>query len=132
MDDVDYFGKILARFKSLGVRLSIDDFGTGYSSLSYLKRFPLDEVKVDRGFVDGLGTDGHDSALVAAILAMATALGLGVIAEGIETRQQLELLKKMRCGRAQGFFLARPMPARDMARLVTDRRRLPPGDAEDQ
>ncbi|MDQ1374118.1 MAG: hypothetical protein QOJ09_1456 [Actinomycetota bacterium] len=130
MDDVDYFGKILARFKSLGVRLSIDDFGTGYSSLSYLKRFPLDEVKIDRGFVDGLGTDAHDSALVAAILAMATALGLGVIAEGIETRAQLELLKKMRCGRAQGFFLARPMPARDMARLVADRRRLPPADPD--
>jgi diguanylate cyclase (GGDEF)-like protein/PAS domain S-box-containing protein len=132
MDDVDYFGKILARFKSLGVRLSIDDFGTGYSSLSYLKRFPLDEVKIDRGFVDGLGTDAHDSALVAAILAMATALGLHVIAEGIETRDQLKLLKKMHCGRAQGFFLARPMPARDMARLVADRRRLPPVDANDQ
>jgi EAL domain-containing protein (putative c-di-GMP-specific phosphodiesterase class I) len=132
MDDVDYFGKILARFKSLGVRLSIDDFGTGYSSLSYLKRFPLDEVKIDRGFVDGLGTDVHDSALVAAILAMATALGLDVIAEGIETRDQLELLKNMRCGRAQGFFLARPMPGRDMARLVGDRRRLPPADAVDQ
>jgi EAL domain-containing protein (putative c-di-GMP-specific phosphodiesterase class I) len=130
MDDVDYFGKILARFKSLGVRLSIDDFGTGYSSLSYLKRFPLDEVKIDRGFVDGLGTDAHDSALVAAILAMATALGLDVIAEGVETRDQLKLLQKMECSRAQGFFLARPMPARDMARLIANRRRLPSTDAE--
>jgi diguanylate cyclase (GGDEF)-like protein/PAS domain S-box-containing protein len=97
MDDVDHFGTILARLKALGVRLSIDDFGTGYSSLSYLKRFPLDEVKIDRGFVDGLGTDAHDSALVAAILAMASALGLGVTAEGVENGEQLELLKKMRC-----------------------------------
>src|ERR1019366_3575696 len=69
MDDVDYFGKILAGLKALGVRLAIDDFGTGYSALSYLKRFPIDAVKVDRAFVDGLGTDPLDSALVAAIVA---------------------------------------------------------------
>ena len=76
MEDVDYFGRTLAGLKALGVDLAIDDFGTGYSSLSYLKRFPVDAVKVDRAFVDGLGTDPHDSALVAAIVAMADALGL--------------------------------------------------------
>ena len=73
MEDVDYFGRTLESLKALGVRLAIDDFGTGYSSLSYLKRFPLDAVKVDRAFVDGLGTDPHDTALVAAIVAMADA-----------------------------------------------------------
>ena len=89
MEDVEYFGKALARLKRLGVRLAIDDFGTGYSSLSYLKRFPVDAVKVDRSFVDGLGTDPHDSALVAAIVAMAAALDLEVTAEGVETQASL-------------------------------------------
>ena len=75
MEDAEYFGATLAAIKALGVTLAIDDFGTGYSSLSYLKRFPVDAVKIDRGFVSGLGTDSHDSALVAAIVAMAHALG---------------------------------------------------------
>jgi EAL domain-containing protein (putative c-di-GMP-specific phosphodiesterase class I) len=119
MDDVDYFGRTLAGLKALGVRLAIDDFGTGYSSLGYLKRFPVDSVKVDRAFVDGLGTDPHNSALVAAIVAMAAALGLEVTAEGVETQDQLANLKRLQCRRAQGFYLAKPMPADAMTRLVT-------------
>jgi diguanylate cyclase (GGDEF)-like protein/PAS domain S-box-containing protein len=125
MEDVDYCGMILAGLKALGVRLAIDDFGTGYSSLSYLKRFPFDAVKVDRVFVDGLGTDPHDSALVAAILAMADALGLEVTAEGVETHEQLVHLKALRCQRAQGFYLARPMPAHDLDELVSTSHRWP-------
>ena len=120
MEDVDYFESTLAGLKALGVRLSIDDFGTGYSSLSYLKRFPVDAVKVDRAFVDGLGTDAHDSALVAAIVAMAAALDLEVTAEGVETREQLAILKTLKCQRVQGFYLARPMPATAMDRLIAD------------
>ena len=112
MDDVDYFGRTLAGLKALGVGLSIDDFGTGYSSLSYLKRFPVDAVKVDRAFVDGLGIDPHDTALVAAIVAMAEALGLEVTAEGVETQDQLANLKRLNCQRAQGYFLAPPCPPR--------------------
>jgi EAL domain-containing protein (putative c-di-GMP-specific phosphodiesterase class I) len=123
MDDIDYFGKTLNGLKALGVRLSIDDFGTGYSSLSYLKRFPLDAVKVDRGFVDGLGTDPHDTALVSAILAMAGALELEVTAEGVETPDQLETLRRMGCPRAQGYYLARPTPAADVTQLVTQAHR---------
>jgi EAL domain-containing protein (putative c-di-GMP-specific phosphodiesterase class I) len=118
MDDADYFGSTLESLKALGVQLAIDDFGTGYSSLNYLKRFPLDSVKVDRVFVDGLGTDPHDSALVAAIVAMAGALDLEVTAEGVETAEQLTSLKALKCQRAQGFYLARPMPAAAMTRLV--------------
>jgi diguanylate cyclase (GGDEF)-like protein/PAS domain S-box-containing protein len=118
MEDVEYFERTLASLKRLGVRLAIDDFGTGYSSLSYLKRFPVDAVKVDRSFIDGLGTEPNDSALVAAIVAMAAALGLEVTAEGVETEQQLSILKGLQCERAQGFYLARPMPAADMARFV--------------
>jgi diguanylate cyclase (GGDEF)-like protein/PAS domain S-box-containing protein len=118
MEDVDYFEKTLGGLKRLGVRLSIDDFGTGYSSLSYLKRFPVDAVKVDRAFVDGLGTDANDTALVAAILAMAAALGLEVTAEGVETHDQLVNLQKLHCRLAQGFYLARPMPAAAITELV--------------
>jgi len=125
MKDVDYFERTLAGLKALGVALSIDDFGTGYSSLSYLKRFPLDAVKVDRAFVDGLGTDPHDSSLVAAIVAMADALGLEVTAEGVETQDQLAQLKRLHCQRAQGFYLARPMPATAMQGLVAESRRWP-------
>jgi diguanylate cyclase (GGDEF)-like protein/PAS domain S-box-containing protein len=123
MEDVDFFGKALARLKRLGVRLTIDDFGTGYSSLSYLKRFPVDAVKVDRAFVDGLGTDPHDSALVAAIVAMAAALDLEVTAEGVETQDQLAHLKRLGCRRVQGFHLARPMSAGALTELVADSRR---------
>ncbi len=121
MEDVDYFGTDAGRVsRHLGVRLAIDDFGTGYSSLSYLKRFPVDAVKVDRAFVDGLGTDPHDAALVAAIMAMADALGLEVTAEGVETPEQLGELKRLGCRRSQGYYLARPMPAESLTRLVTD------------
>jgi diguanylate cyclase (GGDEF)-like protein/PAS domain S-box-containing protein len=118
MEDVAYFGRVLDSLKSLGVKLSIDDFGTGYSSLSYLKRFPVDAVKVDRSFVDGLGSDTHDSALVAAILAMAEALDLEVTAEGVENQDQLANLRNLGCQRAQGFYLGRPLPAADLDRLI--------------
>jgi EAL domain-containing protein (putative c-di-GMP-specific phosphodiesterase class I) len=118
MNDADYFGETLLRLRALGVRLSIDDFGTGYSSLSYLKRFPVDAVKVDRAFIDGLGADPHDSALVAAIVAMADALGLVVTAEGVESAEQLSILRRLQCQRGQGYYLAQPMPAADMDRLV--------------
>lgn len=128
MEDVDFFGATLAGLKALGVTLAIDDFGTGYSSLSYLKRFPVDAVKIDRAFVDGLGTDPHDTALVAAILAMAGALDLDVIAEGVETVDQLVALRALGVRRAQGFHLARPMPADAIAELVaTDHRWTVPG-----
>jgi EAL domain-containing protein (putative c-di-GMP-specific phosphodiesterase class I) len=119
MNDADYFGETLLRLRALGVRLSIDDFGTGYSSLSYLKRFPVDAVKVDKAFIDGLGADPHDSALVAAIVAMADALGLVVTAEGVESPEQLSILRKLQCRRGQGFYLAQPMPAAEMDQLVS-------------
>jgi EAL domain-containing protein (putative c-di-GMP-specific phosphodiesterase class I) len=123
MEDVHYFAKALASLKALGVQLSIDDFGTGYSSLSYLKRFPIDAVKVDRAFVDGLGSDAHDSALVAAIIAMAAALDLEVTAEGVETPDQLANLKRLGCERAQGFLLARPMPVSALNKLLAKSQR---------
>lgn len=101
----------LQRVKSLGVTLAIDDFGTGYSSLSYLKRLPLDRLKIDRSFVEGIPGDADDVAIVATILSMARNLGLEVIAEGVETPEQLEYLITQRCGQYQGYHLGRPMPA---------------------
>jgi diguanylate cyclase (GGDEF)-like protein/PAS domain S-box-containing protein len=120
MEDAEYFGRTLAALKDLGVGLAIDDFGTGYSSLSYLKRFPVDTVKVDRDFIDGLGTEPHDTALVAAIVAMAGALGLDVIAEGVETRDQMLILEQLGVRTAQGFWFARPVPADEIAVLVRE------------
>jgi EAL domain-containing protein (putative c-di-GMP-specific phosphodiesterase class I) len=117
---VVHFEKTLSRLKKLGVTLSIDDFGTGYSALSSLQRFPIDAVKVDRTFVAGLGKDTHASALVAAIVAMADALGIYATAEGVETNDQLAGLKKVGCTRVQGYLFARPMPGPSMDKLVAD------------
>ncbi len=116
--DIQYFARTLGKLKALGLRLSVDDFGTGYSSLSYLKQLPVDAVKIDKMFIDGIGTDPHDTALVAAILAMADALGLTVIAEGVESTNQLSTLRRLHCGRAQGYYFAEPMTAESMTGLV--------------
>ena len=116
MDDVESSVEALLGLKALGVQLAIDDFGTGYSSLSYLRRFPVDIVKIDRSFVSGLGEDPAADAIVAAVVNLAHALGLIVVAEGVETEQQLVLLRALGCDRAQGFFWSRPLPARDVRR----------------
>lgn len=126
MQDADYFGRTLNDLKALGVSLAIDDFGTGYSSLSYLRQFPVDAVKIDRAFVDGLGTDSNDTALVQAIVAMARALGLSTTAEGVETEQQMQCLLELGVPRGQGFYLARPMPAAQITELVRSRELLGP------
>jgi diguanylate cyclase (GGDEF)-like protein/PAS domain S-box-containing protein len=104
------------KLKRLGVQLSIDDFGTGYSSLSYLMRLPIDEVKIDRSFLKDLA--GGGGAIVRAILAMAASLGLRVVAEGVETAEQVEILKIDGCRQVQGYFFARPMPPEDLAKLL--------------
>ena len=104
--------------KALGVRLSIDDFGTGYSSLGYLKKFPVDSVKVDRSFVDGLGIDGEDSAIVAAVVSLGHALGLSVVAEGVETSGQLRALLDLGCDRAQGYWFSGPRTPPEFAALL--------------
>jgi diguanylate cyclase (GGDEF)-like protein len=114
--------RTLEYLKSLGVGISIDDFGTGYSSLGYLKRFPLDSLKVDRSFVRDVTTDADDATITRAVITMAHALGLEVIAEGVETESQLAFLVENGCDQIQGFYLARPQPAEDCVRSLIERR----------
>ena len=118
MQDSPIVAATLRGLKDLGVRLILDDFGTGYSSLSYLKRFPIDQIKIDRSFVSGIAEPGDDRAIVEAIVGMADALGLDVIPEGVETAEQLAVLEDLRCGFAQGFLLGRPMPPGELAALL--------------
>lgn len=108
----------LDHIAALGVGIAIDDFGTGYSGLAYLKRLPIDTVKIDQSFVRDLTIDPDDAAIVTAIVAMARSLGVDVVAEGVETEEQLEELKRLGCHRAQGFLLARPMNAAAVAKLL--------------
>ena len=108
MEDVDYFSKVLHELRAIGTRLSIDDFGTGYSSLAYLRRFPVDELKIDRSFVTDLDSDPYDATLVAAVIAIGEALGLRVVAEGVETAEELAALRDLGCQYAQGYLFARP------------------------
>ena len=105
--------------KELGVSIHLDDFGSGYSSLGHLRRFPIDVLKIDRSFVSGIVDDSQDKAIVAAILPMAAALGLDVIAEGVETQEQASLLRELGCRRAQGFLFARPAPLSMLQRPVS-------------
>ena len=118
MEDVEFSIESLVALKALGVGLAVDDFGTGYSSLAYLKRLPLDGLKVDRAFVDGIGVDPNDSAIVAAVVAMAGALGLEVTAEGVETEQQLNGLRALGCQLAQGFRFSPPLSAEGFSAFV--------------
>ncbi|EYR65015.1 diguanylate phosphodiesterase [Actinotalea ferrariae CF5-4] len=108
----------LRALRDTGLELSIDDFGTGYSSLVYLKRLPVTSLKIDREFVDGLGREAHDSAIVTAVVALARALELRVIAEGVETPSQLAELRRLGCDAAQGFFFSPPIPAEEAEQWV--------------
>jgi diguanylate cyclase (GGDEF)-like protein/PAS domain S-box-containing protein len=111
MEDANVSLENLRRLDALGVRLAIDDFGTGYSSLSYLKRFPIHAIKIDQTFVRDMDSDQADTAIVSAAISMANSLGLSVVAEGVESEQQLALLRSLGCRYAQGYLFARPEPA---------------------
>jgi len=108
----------LKALKATGVRLVLDDFGTGYSSLAYLTHLPLDALKVDRSFVDGLGTEAHDTAITEAIIAMSHALSLEVVGEGVETTLQIAELRRLGCDLAQGYHFSRPVPAQEITRML--------------
>ncbi|HYQ17081.1 MAG TPA: EAL domain-containing protein, partial [Polyangiaceae bacterium] len=116
-DRRDVTTRVLARLIDLGVRVAIDDFGTGYSSLSYLKDFPVSALKIDRSFVQGLPSDKRDAAIVTAIVAMGRGLGLNVIAEGVETPEQLAAVEDLGCDAVQGYLLSRPLELDDCRRF---------------
>lgn len=101
----------LDRLKRLGVCISIDDFGVGYSSLAYLKRLPADVLKIDKSFIEGIGVDEEDTAIVRMIIDLAHTLGMKVIAEGVESEGQAEQLKEIGCDLGQGYYFARPLPS---------------------
>jgi EAL domain-containing protein (putative c-di-GMP-specific phosphodiesterase class I) len=118
LDDAETAVAMLSALHGLGVRLAVDDFGTGYSSLSYLKRLPVDAVKIDRSFVDGLALGGDDSAIVAAVTGMARALRLTTIAEGVEEVGQLQALRRLGCDLAQGYLFTTPQPPSHISALL--------------
>lgn len=126
MEDVHQSEAMLMELKELGVKLSLDDFGTGYSSLSYLKRFPFDKVKIDQSFVREISTSQSDNVLVKVIVSMAHGLGLKVIAEGVETEAQCEILRTHVCDEIQGYFFSKPISAQAIEDLFAEGRQLPP------
>lgn len=111
VDNIEHVAEVMTRLKALGVKLSIDDFGTGYSSLSSLHKLPLDSLKIDQSFVNHMGTSAENMEIVKTIIALAHSLGLDVIAEGVETANQVKQLRKLRCKLGQGFFFAPPLEA---------------------
>jgi len=123
MEDTDTNRAMMENFRRMGVRLAIDDFGTGHSSLSYIKRFNVDTLKIDRSFVHSLPDSADDMAIVAAIVAMGRSMRMCVVAEGVESKEQAEVLRDMGCDEMQGYLLARPMPGADFAAWLLEHKR---------
>jgi EAL domain-containing protein (putative c-di-GMP-specific phosphodiesterase class I) len=111
----------LSTLRGMGVQVAIDDFGTGYSSLSYLRRFPLDALKIDQSFIRQITTIPDETVIVSAIISMGQSLNLRIIAEGVETEDQLDFLKAHKCDEAQGFYFSRPVPPPQIASFLESR-----------
>ena len=122
MEDAQATYASLRELEDIGVHRAIDDFGTGYSSLSYLRRFPVELLKIDRSFVREIAKDPKDTNIVSAIITLAQALGLKVIAEGVETAEQLRELRKMECDVVQGYYFSEPLPSEEASVLLEQRR----------
>jgi EAL domain-containing protein (putative c-di-GMP-specific phosphodiesterase class I) len=122
MQDTETTTTVLRGLKDLGIQLAIDDFGTGFSSLSYLQRFPIDTIKIDQSFVQDINDTTDEAAIVSAIIAMGKSLKMLVVAEGIETWEQLDFLQSRECAEGQGYYYSRPVPAEEFANLLTAKR----------
>jgi EAL domain-containing protein (putative c-di-GMP-specific phosphodiesterase class I) len=123
MEDTSTTRTMFESFENMGVRLAIDDFGTGHSSLSYLKRFNIDTLKIDKSFVQALPGNPEDLAISTAVIAMARSMNLSVVAEGVETAEQAQTLRDLKCDEIQGYLLSRPLPGSDLARWLEERLR---------
>jgi len=121
MSNADYVIECFGQLKSIGVRIAIDDFGTGYSSLSHLSRLPVDRLKLDKSLVHNLTTRWKDVAILRSIIELGNDLGLAVIAEGVETEQQFQVLKQLGCPQVQGYLLARPAPQNEALGMLGGR-----------
>jgi EAL domain-containing protein (putative c-di-GMP-specific phosphodiesterase class I) len=124
MKDPDQAIEKLHELKLMGIKVAIDDFGTGYSSLNYLKRFPIDTLKIDKSFISDVCKDPHDTAIVRAIVTLGHALDLTVVAEGVETREQLEYLNELECDVVQGFLFSKSLSADDFEDLLLEQHRV--------
>ncbi len=124
MQDVELTIPLLEQFRQLGIGISIDDFGTGYCSLSYLKRLPLDNLKIDQSFIKPLEQSDRDQAIVQTVIQLGKSLGLTVVAEGVETIAQVEILRGLECDVIQGFLFSRPLPADAATRLLIHNHKL--------
>jgi len=122
MKETGHVIEILSAFRNQGIAISIDDFGTEYSSLNYLKRLPVDKIKIAMQFVQGIDVSDRDEAITKAIIVLAKSLGLGVIAEGVETEKQLAFLSQRMCYEIQGFYYYKPMPAHEVEGLLRNKR----------
>jgi EAL domain-containing protein (putative c-di-GMP-specific phosphodiesterase class I) len=118
MQNVDLTRSILGQLDEMGVLISMDDFGTGYSSLSYLKNFPLHTLKIDRSFVRDLTVDPYDVAIASTVVALGRGLNMTVVAEGVETQEQLEKLRSLGCDEMQGYLFSKPLPPKDAIALI--------------
>jgi EAL domain-containing protein (putative c-di-GMP-specific phosphodiesterase class I) len=125
MKRADLAASILSTLRGKGIRVAVDDFGTGYSSLSYLRKFPLDALKIDQSFVSQITTIPDETVIITAIISMSRSLNLQVIAEGVETEDQLDFLKAHQCDEAQGYYFSRPVPPQEFVRLLEARSWLP-------
>ncbi len=121
MKDLNQAIRKLHELKAMGIHISVDDFGTGFSSLNYLKRFPIDTLKVDKSFVKDIHTDPDNEAIVSAIITLAHALKLNVIAEGVETQEQLDSLRALKCDEVQGFLFSHPLSVAEFTALLAER-----------
>jgi len=121
MQDPAHAKVLLEQLTAIGIRFAIDDFGTGYSSLAYLQRFPLAKLKIDRSFVENLLTSRNDQAIVSAVVGLAQTLELELVAEGVETEAQRELLTAMGCGHIQGWLVCKALPSDELAKRFEDR-----------
>lgn len=129
MDNIDHSLNTLNRLHAYGVKLALDDFGTGYSSLSYLQKLPLDVLKIDQSFIQDIEQNGEDSAIIKAIIAMGNSMNLKVVAEGVESKEQLQFLEKNGCQYAQGYLVSEALPASDMLSLLRHYNYRPSADA---